>query len=139
MQYRRYGDKIAARLDRGEEIICSLERLCADEKIGFAWVCAIGAVGSFTVGVFSPKKKTYSSNSFSGDYEIVSLGGNITRKDGGPYIHLHASLASADGSVAGGHLNRAVVSATCEMVLDVACGEVGRRFSDEVGLNLFDF
>ena len=92
MQYRRYGDKIAVRLDRGEEIICSLERLCADEKIGFAWVCAIGAVGSFTVGVFSPEKKTYSSNSFSGDYEIVSLGGNVTRKDGGPYIHLHASF-----------------------------------------------
>lgn len=38
-----------------------------------------------------------------------------------------------------GHLNAAVVSATCELVIDVIDGEVGREFSDEIGLNLFKF
>jgi len=39
----------------------------------------------------------------------------------------------------GGHLNRAVVSATCEMVITCIPGTVDRAFSEEVGLNLFKF
>ena len=33
----------------------------------------------------------------------------------------------------------AVISATCELVIDVIDGEVGRKFSDEIGLNLYEF
>ena len=40
---------------------------------------------------------------------------------------------------AGGHLNRAVVSATCEMVVDVLDGTVDRRYDPVTGLNLFKF
>lgn len=43
------------------------------------------------------------------------------------------------GEVFGGHLNKAVISATCEMVITVINGNVDRSFSDSVGLNLFDF
>ena len=43
------------------------------------------------------------------------------------------------GECHAGHLNAAVVSATCELVIDVIDGEVGREFSDEIGLNLFKF
>ena len=36
-------------------------------------------------------------------------------------------------------LNKAVISATCEMVIHIIDGRVDRSFSDEIGLNLFDF
>ena len=39
----------------------------------------------------------------------------------------------------GGHLNRAMVSATCEMVVTVVPGTVERVFHEDVGLNLFQF
>ncbi len=39
----------------------------------------------------------------------------------------------------GGHLNKAVVSATCEMVISLIDGIVDRRFDEEIGLNLFKF
>ena len=96
-------------------------------------------MGEFTVGVFHTAEKQYHANHFSGDLEIVSLTGSVTRKDGGFYAHLHMSAGGADGAVVGGHLNRAVVSATCEMFITVLDGEVGRRFDETVGLNLFDF
>ena len=41
--------------------------------------------------------------------------------------------------VHGGHLNRAIISATAEIQIQVIDGEIGREFSQEIGLNLFKF
>ena len=49
------------------------------------------------------------------------------------------SAGDGSGAVFGGHLNRANVSATCEMVIRVIPGQVDRAFSQEIGLNLFRF
>ncbi len=139
MEYRRMGDHIVARLDKGEEIIQQLRLLCQAEGVQLAAVRALGAVGDFTVGVFKTAEKKYYSNSFRGDYEIVSLTGTVTTQQGNFYAHLHMSAGDAAGRVFGGHLNSAVVSATCEMVLTLLPGRVERVFNDGVGLNLMSF
>lgn len=139
MEYKRFENKVYARIDRGEEIVETLRKICEQENITLAHVSAIGAVGDFTVGVFKTAQKQYFSNSFKGDFEIVSLSGTVTQMNGEHYSHLHMSAGNDKGEVFGGHLNRAVVSATCEMVIDISDGSVNRRFSAEVGLNLFDF
>ena len=59
--------------------------------------------------------------------------------DGAFYCHLHMGAGDEQGRVVGGHLNRAVVSATCEMIITEIPGTVDRAFSDTVGLNLFRF
>lgn len=55
------------------------------------------------------------------------------------YAHIHMSAGNDRGEVFGGHLNRAVVSATCEMVITVIDGVVERKFNEDIGLDLFDF
>ena len=55
------------------------------------------------------------------------------------YSHIHMSAGNDKGEVFGGHLNRAIVSATCEMVINIIDGTVDREFSDDIGLNLFKF
>lgn len=139
MEYRQFSSKFFVRIDRGEEIVGSLKQLAAQQKITLASVSALGAVGSFTVGVYKVEEKKYYSNSFEGDFEIVSLTGTVTTMDGEAYTHLHMSAADSNGVVFGGHLNTAVVSATCEMVVDTANGRVDRRHDEATGLNLFDF
>ena len=65
---------------------------------------------------------------------------NVSRKDGAPYLHLHITIGDpVTGQVHAGHLSSAVISATLELFLQVWDGQVGRRFSEDVGLNLFDF
>lgn len=139
MDYRRFGGTLVARIDRGEEILASLREIALREDIRLARISAIGAVGDFTVGVFHTAEKQYHANRFQGDWEIVSLSGSITQMNGEYYAHLHMSAGGTDGAVVGGHLNEAVVSATCELFITVLDGTVERRFSPEVGLNLFDF
>ena len=139
MQFRRFGNKYFVRIDRGEEIMSSLKNFCEKEKITLAEVKALGAVDDFNVGLFDVETKQYHKNHFQFPAEITSLWGTVTTKDGNFYAHIHMSAGDKDGHVFGGHLNNARVSATCEMVVEVSEGTVERKFSEEVGLNLFEF
>lgn len=139
MEYRRFKDKYVVRLQRGEEIIESLTRLCRENDIKLGRVTAIGAANKAKIGLFNVETKEYHSKELEGDMEITNLSGNISRKDGEVYLHLHITLCDKDNRAFGGHLNMAVISATCEMIIDVIDGYVEREFNDEVGLNLFKF
>ncbi len=139
MDYRRFGHTVVMRIDRGEEILTQLRAMAEKEQIRLASVRALGAVGDFTVGVFRTGEKKYYANRFTGDYEIVSLTGTISTMDGAYYAHLHMSAGDEQGRVVGGHLNEAIVSATCEVVVAIIGGRVDRAFDPEVGLNLFKF
>ena len=139
MEYRRFGNTIVARIDRGEEILADVKEIAGAEHIQLASVSALGATNDFTVGVYNVDEKQYHANDFKGNFEIVSLTGTINTMDGEFYTHLHMSAGDEKGQVFGGHLNRAVVSAVCEMVITVIDGVVDRRFSEEIGLNLFRF
>lgn len=139
MEYRRFNNTIVARIDRGEEILAQIKELALKENIKLAHVSALGATNDFTVGVYKVNEKKYYKNHFVGDFEIVSLTGTINTMNHEFYTHIHMSAGNDSGEVFGGHLNEAVVSATCEMVITIIDGEVERFLDDETGLNLFLF
>ena len=139
MDYRKFGNTYVVRLDPAEEILEQLEHFARQEQVRLAAVQALGAGKEFTVGVFKTDEKKYYANHFSGSFEIVSLTGTIDTMDGDFYCHLHMSAGDDQGRVFGGHLNRAVISATCEMIVTLLPGTVDRALSEEVGLNLWKF
>ena len=139
MEYQRFENKIVARIDKGEEILEKIKEISLKENIKLANVNALGATNDFTVGVFKVDEKKYYSNNFKGNFEIVSLTGSINTMNGEFYTHIHMSAGNEKGEVFGGHLNRAIVSATCEMFIEIIDGEVDRYFDEEIGLNLFKF
>ena len=139
MEYRKFDSTIIARIDKGEEILEKVKEIALKENIKLASISALGAVNDFTVGVFKTDEKNYYSNSFQGYFEITSLTGTINTMNGEFYTHIHMSAGNEKGEVFGGHLNRAVVSATCEMIITIIDGSVDRYFDEEIGLNLFKF
>ena len=139
MKYKRFDKDIVVRIDKGEEILEKIKEVAIKENIKLATVTALGATNEFTVGVFKTEEKKYYSNSFKGDFEIVSLIGSINTMNDEFYTHIHMSAGDEKGNVFGGHLNKAIVSATCEMFIHVIEGKVDRELSKDIGLNLFKF
>lgn len=139
MEYRRFGNTYVLRLDKGEEIVATLKKFCSDQKIRLGWIKGIGAVGEVMIGLFETSTKEYHSLKLKGDFEITSLLGNISTMEGETYLHLHINLGDSEHKTWGGHLSKAVISATGEIMIEAIEGEVDRAFSEEIGLNLYKF
>jgi uncharacterized protein len=136
MIFKKFENKYLLRIDRGEEVVATLKKFCTDQRITLGSVTAIGAANRATIGLFNTETKKYQSTELTGDFEITSLTGNISTMNGEAYLHLHAALSDAEYHTFGGHLNAAVISGTCELIIDVIDGACDREFSDIVGLNL---
>lgn len=139
MEYKKYKNHIALRMDKGDDITESVLKVAEKEGVKAAKVSGIGATDNFTVGVFDMAKKEYEKCDFSGNHEINALTGNITEKDGKPYIHLHITATGKGGKVVGGHLIKGVISLTGEVIITLIDGEVLREFNDELGINRWKF
>lgn len=140
MEYKRQRNTIIVRVDKGEDIIKELLSLSEKENILFASVSGLGAVNDIELGIFDTSAKKYHSKRLIGDFEITSLVGSLSRKEDKPYIHVHMSVGNVlTNEFFGGHLNKAIVGATAEIVLNVVEVVVEREFVEEIGLNLFKF
>ena len=116
MEFQKFADTYVVRLDKGEEIIASLQKLCETEQIALASVTG------------------------NGPMEITSLMGNVTQKEGTVYLHLHINLCNKEMQIMGGHLNECRIGATGEIVVRTLPGKVERLLDEKVtGLNLFRF
>ena len=135
MEYLKRGNTLIVRLQKGDELVSSLLSLIEREKVTCGRVSGIGATDNVTIGVFNPKTKVYTKVNVTDDMEILSISGNLTRKDGAPYVHVRGSFASLE-KVYGGLVNECVTSATAELIIDLYDVEVERKFDEETGLNL---
>ena len=57
----------------------------------------------------------------------------------GIYLHIHATLGDDKGLAHGGHLNEAVVSATCELFIRKLDMVIERKADPKTGINLMVF
>ena len=139
MEYKKIGNKYIVRLNIGEDIVETLKTFCTEQQITLGWVQGIGAVDKANLGFFQVGTKEYYTKDFTGDYEVTSLLGNVTTKDGEVYLHLHITLSDEEYKTYGGHLNSAIISVTGEIVIEAIEGTVERQMDEEIGINLFKF
>ena len=113
MEYRKYDQTYYVRMDRGDEIIDSLLRLCREEKLKSAVFSGIGGCREAQIQTFIPQTGTFETQTLSGMLELVSLNGNIVCDDEGElYHHTHALFSFKENGVhgtAGGHIKSVIV------------------------------
>ena len=140
MIYKKSGYVIIVRLQKGEDVVESLVSLAQEQDIPFAQVTGIGATDCVDFGCFNTKEKQYKNIHKDGEnFEITSLVGNLSEMNGEKYQHLHNNISDANGNVYGGHLKKAVISVTAEIVVTITDTKADRAFDKEVGANVLVF
>ena len=139
MDYKQFAGNFLLRLDKGEEIVATLQDFCSNNSISLGSISGLGAINQATMRFFNTNSKSYEDKTMNKPMEITSLTGNITNMDGNTYLHLHVNAAGADYITYGGHLLSATVSATAEIWINAVNATVERSFNQVVGLNTLDF
>ncbi len=104
-------------LEAGDEIIESLKKFAKEENLS-GFFMGIGAVRDPVIGYYDVEKKQYVKAELEGEYEVLSLMGTISYlPDGEPFIHAHIILGDSQHRALGGHLFRAKVSVTLELII----------------------
>ncbi|MCD4827821.1 MAG: DNA-binding protein [Candidatus Cloacimonetes bacterium] len=138
MQSKCIDDTWVLRFDPGEEIMHELTAFCAEQGIATAELRGIGAARRIRAGLFNTTSREYVDKTFEGEFEITSLLGNITRKEGGIFAHVHISFANEQLQLFGGHLFECEISATCEIVLRPLAASIERTGKASIGLHTID-
>lgn len=148
MKYIKDGKSYIVRINRGEEVLEKLNEFVKETDLKAATISGIGACSEVELGVYSVKKREYIKNKYEGEFEILSLNGNITRDGDKQYVHLHimisdgvvlaGGLTFGRGITVGGHLNKCIISGTCELRIDECENTYQRRVDDETGIKIID-
>ncbi len=124
-------------LDAGDKAFACISRFANDHAISAASVTAIGAFQTATAGFFDVETKSYEEISVDEQSEVLSLIGDIAEGDDGrASLHLHVVLGLRDGSTKGGHLLKATVRPTLEVIVTEMPGHLRRRKVEALGIAL---
>ncbi len=122
-------------LDRDQAVIETLTKLASQHGILGGTITGIGALKDPELGFYELHKRDYIRKTFRNeDFELLALNGNISWRDGAPYIHVHTALGRADFSVIGGHLFEARVAVTAEIYVTTFGIMPERKLQSDLGL-----
>lgn len=122
-----------------DEVKDTLTRFAEEQNLDGAHFTALGAFRDAKLGYWNWDTKSYEQNPVDEQVEVVSLVGNVARKeDGSPEIHAHVVVARRDGTAMGGHLLEAHVRPTLELMLTEDPAALRRRKDETTGLELID-
>ncbi len=133
------GRQIMGRLSKGDDLLAALGKICREHDISLGEVQALGAVSRARVGYYHQAEQNYEFLEFPQPLEILSLVGNVSMKDGHPLVHVHVTLADAEGRAFGGHLAEGTTVFACEFLIREfkADTSLTRRLDQETGLFLW--
>lgn len=130
---------VMRRLVPGGDLLEELNKLVKFEGIELGALSGIGALKKAAVGIFDVEKREYIINKFDEEMEICALTGNVSLKEGGPFVHAHLSLSDRQGHAFGGHVMPGCEIFVAEVVLwELEGARLERRPRDDcAGLALW--
>ena len=137
MKFRMEKSRAYMTLAKGDNINKTFESFAEVKGVGCAWLNGIGALENPEIGYYSLEDKSYYRKTFKGEYELTSLIGNITLKEGKPFSHTHITFSDTEFRVFGGHLFNANITAAGEFIMQFVSDEINREMNAGIGLPLW--
>ena len=134
MQYKQLDEDYFIYIEKNEKVMDTLTHFCKDQAITNAKISGIGAVKQSEIGAYDTVGKEYIRKQFPDVWELVSYEGNVTLKDGDPFVHGHVVLSNHDMKTIGGHLFETTVAAVGEFFLRKFDNDAYREINEDVGL-----
>lgn len=101
MQIQKDGKLFLLKLDRGDDVLGTLEQVAQDNSIKTGEVSwGVGMIRNLQIGYFNGNE--YEKETYSNPLEVVSFHGSIAENE--PRFHIHVSCAGQNHGVVGGHL-----------------------------------
>jgi hypothetical protein len=127
------------RLPHGKDLLTTLENFCREEVIQMGSFFLIGAVSKATFGAYDQDKQEYVSYTRQEPLEIIQCSGNVSMKDGKPFVHAHILFGDELGNTFGGHLFSDTILFAGEIdFMEVKGIPLAREFDAETGLALWN-
>ena len=131
---------VIGQIGRDKDLYNEITRIAQDNNISVGRITGMGAVQSAKLAYYDQKTMKYYDIVIGEAMEIVSLYGNISTKEGKPFVHAHVVLSDEKGNGKGGHLLPGGTPVfACEIVIEEFDGpELIREFDEKTGLALWD-
>ncbi|MFQ6616953.1 MAG: PPC domain-containing DNA-binding protein [Fidelibacterota bacterium] len=125
-------------LSYGCDLLEEITLICQKENIETGRIEALGAVQKACVAFYNQEAHEYRFLTLNQPLEITKLIGNVSLKDGNPFVHAHITLADETGKAYGGHLAAGTKVFACEFILESFEGPLFQRELDvKTGLSLW--
>ncbi len=129
---------VMGQLPYGADLYEGLTEIVQRESIRLGRIHGLGATTFARVAFYDQNTKTYNPLEFSEGMEILNLFGNVSVRDGKPFVHVHIVLSDAEGKVFGGHLLAGTKLFACEVFIEELEGEeLVREHEAQTGLHLW--
>ncbi|MCP4108099.1 MAG: DNA-binding protein [Desulfobacteraceae bacterium] len=134
------GRRFIGRLPHDKDLIACIEDFCKENSIQMATFSLIGAAKSATIGAYDQKQQVYVTFTEKAPLEIVTCIGNVSLKDGNPFVHAHIELGDEQGKTFGGHLFSETIIYAGEIDIQELTGKpLERAYDETTGLALWKF
>jgi predicted DNA-binding protein with PD1-like motif len=124
--------------DIDEEFHAGLTAWAAENEIEGSGFTGVGGFREAVLGYYDMQAQSYVDIPVDAQVEVLVLAGDIARKSDDWVVHAHTVCGHRDGSTVGGHVQRAVVRPTLEVVVTASPAHLQRRHDPRTGLALID-
>ena len=128
MEWTRSNEDLLVRIDPGEEIHATLQKLA--EEVGFNAAAITSGIGRTRDNIYGymNNEGIYIKRQLDTPSELVSLSGNIARtQDGKPFTHIHCCWSDDDNTVHAGHMFSSTIAVVAEIHLRIMSQAVMTR------------
>lgn len=126
------------RVKHNSNFIQFITDLAVEKKIKVATFTAVGALKWAKLGFYDQLKHEYQEIKLDSPFEIACCLGNISIKDGKPFVHAHAVLADKKGDTKAGHLLEGKVFAAEVHLRELKGAKLERKYDVITGLSLWE-